>query len=144
MYGFQIPRDYKEALLLDKQNGNTKWQDCTALEMQQLIDYQTFIDKGLYSQTGIPIGFKKIRVHLVYAVKHDGRHKARLVADGHLTDIPLNSVYAGVVSIRGMRLCLFLGELNGMEAYATDIGNAYLEAKTREKVCIRAGQSLEN
>ena len=72
-------------------------------------------------------------------MKHDGRHKARLVADGHLTDIPLNSVYAGVVSIRGMRLCLFLGELNGMEAYATDIGNAYLEAKTREKVCIRAG-----
>ena len=139
MYGFQIPRDYKEALLLDKQNGNTKWQDCTALEMKQLMDYQTFIDKGLYSQTGIPIGFKKIRVHLVYAVKHDGRHKARLVADGHLTDIPLNSVYAGVVSIRGMRLCLFLGELNGMEAYATDIGNAYLEAKTREKVCIRAG-----
>ena len=26
-----------------------------------------------------------------------------------------------------------------MEAYATDIGNAYLEAKTLEKVCIRAG-----
>ena len=76
---------------------------------------------------------------MVYAVKHDGQHKARLVADGHLTDIPLNSVYAGVVSIRGMRLCLFLGELNGMEAYATDIGNAYLEAKTREMVCIRAG-----
>ena len=72
-------------------------------------------------------------------MKHDGRHKARLVADGHLTDIPLNSVYTGVVSIRGMRMCLFLGELNAMEAYATDIGNAYLEAKTNEKVCIRAG-----
>ena len=26
-----------------------------------------------------------------------------------------------------------------MEAYATDIGNAYLEAKTLEKVCIQAG-----
>ena len=26
-----------------------------------------------------------------------------------------------------------------MEAYATDIGNAYLEAKTLKKVCIRAG-----
>ena len=144
MYGFQVPRDYNEALLLDKQNGNTKWQDCTALEMQQLKDYQTIIDKGLYSQTSIPMGFKKIKVHLVYAVKHNGRHKARLVADRHLTDIPLNSVYAGVVSIRGMQLCLFLGELNGMEAYATDIGNAYLEAKTREKVCIRAGPSLRS
>ena len=82
-------------------------------------------------------------MHLVYAVKHDGRHKARLVADGHLTNIPLNSVYAGVVSIRGMQLCLFLGELNGMEAYATDIANAYLEAKTHEKVCIRAGPEFE-
>ena len=36
-------------------------------------------------------------------------------------------------------MCLFLGELNNMEAFATDIGNAYLEAKTNEKVCIRAG-----
>ena len=26
-----------------------------------------------------------------------------------------------------------------MEAFATDIGNAYLEAKTQEKVCIKAG-----
>ena len=111
--------------------------------MQQLKEYQTFIDKGLYSQTSFPKGFKKIKVHLVYAVKHDWHHKSRLVADGHLTDIPLNSVYAGVVSIRGMQLCLFLGELNGMEAYATDIGNAYLEAKTREKVCIRAGPEFE-
>ena len=29
-----------------------------------------------------------------------------------------------------------------MQAYATDIGNAYLEAKTLEKVCIRAGADL--
>jgi len=36
-------------------------------------------------------------------------------------------------------MCIFLAELNGMEAYATDIGNAYLKAKTGEKVCINAG-----
>ena len=33
-------------------------------------------------------------------------------------------------------MCLFLTELNGMTAYATDIGNAYLEAYTSEKVFI--------
>ena len=33
MFGYRIPRDYEEALKLDKMNGNTKWQDCTALEM---------------------------------------------------------------------------------------------------------------
>jgi len=36
-------------------------------------------------------------------------------------------------------MCVFLVELNGMEAHAMDVGNAYLEAKTNEKVCIRAG-----
>ena len=34
---------------------------------------------------------------------------------------------------------IFLGELNGLETWATDIGNAYLEAETKEKVCFVAG-----
>ena len=42
-------------------------------------EYKVFIDKGL--GTPIPKGYQKIRVHLVYACKRDGRHKARLVAD---------------------------------------------------------------
>jgi hypothetical protein len=29
---------------------------------------------------------------------------------------------------------IFIAELNGLELYAADVGNAYLEAKTREKV----------
>jgi len=66
----------------------------------------------------------------VFDVKHDGRHKACLVADGHLTDIPLESVYSGVVSLHGLRIVLFLAELNHLETWATDIGNAYLEADT--------------
>lgn len=134
-YGFEVPRDYKHAMWLDKRNGNTKWSDATQLEMSQLDDYSTFRDVG----KTIPDGHKKIRVHLVYDVKHDGRHKARLVADGHLTDIPTESVYSGVVSLRGIRLLTFISELNGLDLWATDIGNAYLEAHTKEKVCILAG-----
>ena len=78
-------------------------------------------------------------MHLIFDVKHDGRHKARLVADGHLTEIPLDSVYSGVVSLRGFRIVLFLSEHNNLELWATDIGNAYLEAFTSEKVYIIAG-----
>lgn len=87
----------------------------------------------------IPKGFKRIKVHFVYAVKHDGRYKARLVAGGHLTDTPIDSVYSSVVSLRGLRLVIFLGELNDLKVWATDIGNAYLESETKEKVCIVAG-----
>jgi hypothetical protein len=48
--------------------------------------HQTFIDKGHHTNTKTPDGYKKIRVYLVFDVKHDGHHKARLVADRHLTN----------------------------------------------------------
>ena len=84
-----------------------KWDSAEKTELLQLLDYNTFLDKG--KNAPIPAGYKKIRVHMVYDVKHDGRHKTRLVADGHLTEIPLDSVYSSVVSLRGLRLTIFLG-----------------------------------
>ena len=51
-------------------------------------------------------------------------------------------VYLGVVSLRGLRIVLFLVELNGLDTCATDIGNAYLEAHTKEKVCFIAGSEF--
>ena len=136
-YGYEVPKNYEDAVRLDKLAKNTKWQDATKLEMDLLDTYSTFKDYGYKSKP--PPGYKKIRVHLVFDVKHDGRHKARLVADGHLTDIPLESVYSGVVSLRGLRLIVFLAELNGLELWATDVGSAYLEAETQERVYIQAG-----
>jgi len=56
--------------------------------------------------------------------------------------VPVESVYSGVVSLQGLRMVLFLAELNGLETWATDIGNAYLEAKTSEKVYIIAGDEF--
>jgi len=35
-YGYEVPCNYNHAVELDKCNGNTKWQDSTALEMSQL------------------------------------------------------------------------------------------------------------
>jgi hypothetical protein len=66
----------------------------------------------------------------------------QLVADGHLTAVPLESVYSGVVSLRGFRLVMFMSELNILEFWATDIGIAYLEALTAEKVYIIAGTNF--
>jgi hypothetical protein len=62
-----------------------------------------------------------------------------MVADGHLMDIPLESVYSSVVSLHGLRIITFLAKLNGPDLWATDIGNAYLEAFTMEQNYIVAG-----
>jgi hypothetical protein len=76
------------------------WREATDLEMLQLAGYNTFRDLGHKDTVPPPTGYKKIHTHLVYDCKHDGRHKAWMVADGHLTDILLESVYSGVVSLR--------------------------------------------
>ena len=62
-------------------------------------------------------GYQKIKVHLVFAVKFDRRHKARLVADGHLTPEPIENIYSGVVSLRNLRLVIFLGKLNNLDIW---------------------------
>jgi hypothetical protein len=62
-------------MFLDRSNGNTKWLVANALEFEQLNEYNTFEDKGHSRSNTPPVGYKKIRVHLVFDVKHDGRHK---------------------------------------------------------------------
>ena len=86
---------------------------------------------------------KRGAIHFVYAVKHDGRFKARLVADGHLTKEPVESIYSGVVSLRSLRMVVFLSQLNNLEIWGADVGNAYLEAYTDEKLCIIAGPEFK-
>ena len=108
--------------------------------LSQILDYNTFRDQGF--ATPHPVGHKKITVHFVYDVKHDGRYKARLVAGGHLTDTPIDSIYSSVASLRGLRMIMFLAELNGLQSWSTDIGNAYLESYTKEKIFIIAGKEF--
>ena len=50
---------------------------------------------------GLPSSdFKKIWAHFVHEVKHDGKHKAIYVEDGHKTDIYLEIVHSIVVPLR--------------------------------------------
>ena len=108
-FGFLITKDYKQALQLDEQNGNSKWYDAIKLEMDQINECEVIQDqyKAQYDPksrkvSNPPNGYQKIRVNLIFAVEHDGRHKARLVAGAHLSPDPIESIYSGVVSIRSL------------------------------------------
>src|SRR5687767_5164979 len=116
-YGYEIPKDFKHAIEIDQCNGNILWQDATRLKMDSMDKYQVF--KDIRPNTTPPPDYKTIRVHLIYDVKCDGRHKGRLVANGHLTNIPNDSIYSNVVSLRGLWILLFLAELNGLKVWGT-------------------------
>jgi hypothetical protein len=140
-FGVLVSHNHAQVMELVKQNGNTKWQDTEATEKSHLMEYSSFISKGIGGI--LPNGCKNIQCHMIYDVKHDGGHKAQLVAGGHLTDPNTESVYSGVVSLRGIWLMEFLAELNAHELWGADVGNAYLEALPKEKVYITVIQNLE-
>ena len=97
---------------IDTNNGNTLWRDAELRKVNQIDEYNTFIDNGNRIP---PPQYKKIRYHIVYDVKPTLARKARLVAGGHLTDTPIESVYAGVVLMRVFKICTFITKLNGLE-----------------------------
>ena len=136
-YGVQVPRNYKEAIELDKANGNTLWQDAIKKEMLQIRDFKTF--KALPRGTKRPKGYTFVPVHLCFDVKFDLRRKARLVGGGNWTETPSEDAYAGVVSLDSVRTAFFLADLNGLDVVAADIGNAYLHGVTQEKIYTIAG-----
>jgi hypothetical protein len=68
-FGIQVPKGIKNAIDLDKKNGNQLWREAIKTELKQLTDYQIFI--VLDSGEDIPTGYQKIPYHMVFDVKYD-------------------------------------------------------------------------
>ena len=134
-FGIEVPSTVEEALELDRRNGNDYWGKAIKKEMDSVEVAFKFHDIG----ENAPPGYKKITCHLIFDVKFDLTRKARYVAGGHLTDPPTHMTYATVVSRDSVRICLTVAALNNLNISACDIGNAYLNAETQEKVYFVAG-----
>ena len=124
-------------MYLDKINGNTLWADAKSKETGEIDDVGVFC--SLSHGMKVPLNYKLIKEYMVYAVKHDERHKARLVANGNLMGPITKASYFGVASLQSIRLIAFIGELNRLELWAADTFNAYLMSYMDEKVCVTAG-----
>ena len=134
-FGIRVPKSIEEALALDKANGNHLWENAINLEMKNVKIAFKFLNKGAPP----PVGHTCIRCHIIFDVKMDLTRKARFVAGGHMTAPPSSMTYASVVSRESVRIAFLLAALNGCDILAGDIGNAYLNAFTSEKIYYRAG-----
>ena len=139
-YGIAVPRTVEETYLMDKYNKNTLWRDAIQKEMKNV----SIIFKILDSNENLLVGYSKLSIHMVFGIKLDLTRKARLVADGHLTPDPIDSTYAGVVSRETGRIALTYTALLGIDIWAADILNAFVQAPTTEKYYIVCGYELGN
>ena len=100
-------------------------------------EYDVF--QAMAEGAGVPEGYSCISLHWVFNVKHNFRHRAMIIAGGHVAPIPDESPSSSVVSLKGVRLLLFLSQLFKLNLTCVDIGNAYFAAETTEKVFAMAG-----
>jgi hypothetical protein len=134
-FGVYVPRSVQEALDIDRETGTTYWKDAIQKEMtNNRIAFQFLED-----DESVPIGYKWIRCHMIFDVKMDFTRKARFVAGGHMTEPPASITYSSVVSRDSVRIAFLLAALNDVNLLSTDIGNAYLNARPRERVYTTAG-----
>ena len=135
-FGIEVPKTFEDCLRLDKEAGNTLWQDAVRKEMSKVrIAFQVIGDND-----DLPPTYQEIRCHLIYDVKMENfQRKARLVAGGHTTETPASITYASVVSRESVRIALTLAALNDLEVKTADIENAYLTAPVGEKIWCRLG-----
>jgi hypothetical protein len=95
--------------------------------------------KFLEPDESIPVGSTWIPCHMVFNVKVDLIRKARYVAGGHWTDPPSQITYSTVVSRDSVRKAFLIAAWNDIDILSADIGNAYLNAPTKELVHTTAG-----
>jgi hypothetical protein len=74
-----------------------------------------------------------------FEVKMDFTRKAHFAAGGHMTDPPTSLTYSSLVSRESIRLAFLIAALNDIGILSADIGNAYLNAYTKEKVHTECG-----
>jgi hypothetical protein len=69
----------------------------------------------------IPIGYTKIACHMIFDVKQDLSRKARLVAEGHQTELPKESVYSSVVMRDFLRIAFTMSAVNFLHVLSGDV-----------------------
>jgi hypothetical protein len=126
-FGIQVPKGIKNAIDLDKNNGNQLWQEAIRTELKQLTDYQTFI--VLHSGEDIPTGYQKISYHMIFDIKYD----LRLVAGGNWTVNNKEDIHSGFVQMNSVIIGVLLGELYGISCCVCDIGYAFLYGKNKRE-----------
>jgi hypothetical protein len=137
-YGVTIPTKYSEAVQLDVSNGNTLWQTAVQIELAALIDHGCFEFKSKDYKPSSEYQFAPLR--LVFELKQDLRRKARLVIQGFKVDPRDLSTRSTVVKGISVRLLDVIAHRDNLSILTGDIGNAFIQAPTQEKVYTICGK----
>ena len=123
---------------LDEENrsngdkSDNTWSNAIMKEMKNVMIAFEVKEKGFKP----PPGYKPVDLMMVFDIKMDFTRKARMCARGDQTEPPSTLTYSSVVSRESVRLAFLIAALNDLDCEMFDIGNAYLNAPTTEKLYV--------
>ena len=133
-YGILVPRNADHAIEIDEANGNTEWQDSMKKEIDDLESLDCWEMKEAGFNPGK--GWQPTTLHMVFDVKHDLRRKSRLVAGGHLVNLIDTPYYSSTVKSISVQLLHVIAHKLNLKQLCGDIGNAFVNAYTNERVYV--------
>jgi len=136
-YGFEIPKRWEDIIRIDTAAGNKLWQESVSKEVGALLFHECF--HFLSSKFKPSKDYQYAHLHFVYAIKPDLVHKSRLVCNGSTVDPRGLSTRATVVKGISVRLLDIIAESQGLRVLTGDVGNAFIQANTAERVYTRVG-----
>ena len=141
-HGLEVPRNWKDIVRIDAEAGNRLWQEAIEQEFNALVMHGCFDFKTPNYKP--PTDYQYARLHFVYDIKSDLRYKARLVCNGNQVDPRGLSTRATVVKTISVRLLDLIASAQGLKVLCGDIGNAFIQATTNEKIYTRLGHEFGN
>ncbi len=136
-FGILVPHDVNDALELDKENNNNEWKDSMGTEIGGIMEHNTF--KFLPPGSHPPEGYQEAPLRMIFTVKPDLRRKSRMVLGGHKVNSSEYNCHSSVIQLNSIRLLNVIAKSQNLECLAGDIGNAYLNTETKEKIFVRCG-----
>lgn len=115
----RIPKNYNEARTGPEKE---KWMQAIEIELKALMDLNT------WQEGELPTGRKEIDMKWVFAIKDDGRYKARLVVRGfkQLYGIDFEDTFAPTAAQAVIRICMAIAAYKKWKCNHYDISNAFM------------------
>ena len=84
-------------------------------------------------------GFQFSPLRIIFDLKVDLRRKARLVIGVHVVDSSGQEIYAITMKSISASILMKIATVNNLDVMTGDIGNAYLNTNTEERIYTRSG-----
>ena len=121
-FGIKIPNSTKEALILDRINGDNKWHDSMQKELMALEKLNVW--KFHPSHHRMPKDYQKAPLRMIFDIKkEDMRRKSGYVVGGHKIDSERLESYSSVVQSMSIRLLSIMADKLKLKVICGNVGN---------------------